>query len=177
MSQGLLPYTVETVPAAAGLTSRAGLPLVLETMRALRLDQAIAQHVHVRERQSGYTEAEKIEALVLLLAAGGDCLDDIAVLQADGGLGRLLGRRFPSADTLRHFLYAFHDDQRIAQAQAARPAGQVAYIPAETATLQGLARVTTALVYRVAAQGKSTTATLDHDATIQESHKREALPH
>jgi hypothetical protein len=177
MSQGLLPYTVETVPDGDGLTSRAGLPLVLETLQALRLDQAIAQYVHVRDRQSGYTETEKLEALVLLLAAGGDCLDDIAVLQADGGLQRLLGRRFPSADTLRHFLYAFHDDALIQQAQAARPVGQVAYIPAENATLQGLARVNTALVHRVAAQGKSTTATLDHDATIQESHKREALPH
>jgi hypothetical protein len=177
MSQGLLPYTVEAVPGEDGLTSRTGLPLVLETMRALRLDQAIAQHVHVRERQSGYSEAEKIEALVLLLAAGGDCLDDIAVLQADGGLRRLVGRKFPSADTLRHFLYACHDDALIAQAQAARPAGQVAYIPAENATLQGLARVNTALVHQVAAQGKGTTATLDHDATLQESHKREALPH
>jgi hypothetical protein len=177
MSQGLLPYTVEVVPDADGLTSRAGLPLVLETMRALGLDQAIAQHVHVRERQSGYSEAEKIEALVLLLAAGGDCLDDIAVLQADGGLGRLLGRRFPSADTLRHFLYAFHDDALIQQAQAARPAGQVAYIPAENPALQGLGRANVDLVHRLAAQGRSTTATLDHDATLQESHKREALPH
>jgi hypothetical protein len=177
MSQGLLPYTVETVPDLEGLTSRAGLPLVLETMRALGLDQAITQHVHLRARQSGYTEAEKIEALVLLLAAGGDCLDDIAVLQADGGLGRLLARPLPSADTLRHFLYACHDDRLIATAQAQRPIGQGAYIPAENAVLQGLARVNMALVHRVAAQGKSTTATLDHDATIQESHKREALPH
>jgi len=177
MSQGLLPYTVEAVSEAAAVTGRAGLPLVLETMRALGLDQAIAQHVRVRARQSGYTEAEKIEALVLLLAAGGDCLDDIAVLQADGGLGRLLERQLPSADTLRHFLYACHDEERILAAQAQRPAGQVAYIPAETAALQGLACVNTALVHRVAAQGKSTTATLDHDATIQESHKREALPH
>jgi DDE family transposase len=177
MSQGLLPYTVEAVERADTVTGRAGLPLVLETMRALRLDQAIAQHVHVRERQSGYTEAEKIEALVLLLAAGGDCLDDIALLQADGGLGRLLDRQLPSADTLRHFLYACHDDALIAQAKGARPAGQVAYIPAENAALQGLARVNTALVHQVAAQGKSTVATLDHDATLQESHKREALPH
>ena len=53
----------------------------------------------------------------------------------------------------------------------------MAYIPAENAALQGLARVNTALVHRVAAQGRSTTATLDHDATLQESHKREALPH
>jgi hypothetical protein len=177
MSQGLLPYTVEVVPDGAGVTGRAGLPLVLEALRALGLDEAIAQHVRVRERQSGYTETEKVEALILLLAAGGDCLDDIAVLQADGGLGRLLGRRLPSADTLRHFLYACHDDALIQQAQAQRPAGQVAYIPAENAALQGLARVNTALVHRVAAEGKSTTATLDHDATIQESHKREALPH
>ncbi len=177
MSQGLLPYVVEVVADSGGVTGRAGLPLVLETMRALGLDRAIAEHVHVRERQSGYTEAEKIEALILLLAAGGDCLDDIAILQADGGLGRLIGRRFPSADTLRHFLYACHDERLIAEAQAQRPAGQVAYIPAENAALQGVARVNTALVHRVAAQGKSTTATLDHDATLQESHKREALPH
>src|SRR5512139_806512 len=121
MSQGLLPYTVEVVPDADGLTSRAGLPLVLETMRALGLPRVIREQVRVRERQSGYTEVAKIEALVLLLAAGGDCLDHIAVLQGDGGLGRLLGRRFPSADTLRHFLYACHDEQLIAQAQAHRP--------------------------------------------------------
>ena len=177
MSQGLLPYVVEVAEGADGVTGRAGLPLVLETLRALGLDQAIAQHVRVRERQSGYTEAEKIEALVLLLAAGGDCLDDIAVLQADGGLRRLLGRRFPSADRLRHFLYAFHDDRLIAAAQAQRPPDTVAYIPAETAALQGLGRVNTALVHRVAAQGRSTKATLDHDATIQESHKRAAFPH
>jgi hypothetical protein len=177
MSQGLLPYRVEVIADAAAVTGRAGLPLVLETLRALGLEAAIAQHVCVRERQSGYTETEKIEALVLLLAAGGDCLDDIAVLQADGGLRRLLGRRLPSADRLRHFLYAFHDEQLIADAQAQRPAGQVAYIPAENAALRGLAHINTALVHQVAAQGKNTTATLDHDATIQESHKREALPH
>ncbi len=153
MSQALLLYAVEVVEGADTVTGRAGLPLVLETMRALGLDQAIAQHVRVRERQSGYTEVEKVEALVLLLAAGGDCLDDIAVLQADAGLRRLLGRRLPSADRLRHFLYACHDDALIAQAQAQRPPDRVAYIPAENATLQGLGRVNTALLHRVAAQG------------------------
>ncbi len=177
MSQGLLPYTVEVVAGAAAVTGRAGLPLVLETMRALGLEHVIAAQVQVRERQGGYTEVEKLEALVLLLAAGGTCLDDIAVLQADGGLRRLVGRQFPSADTLRHFLYAFHDEALIAHAQAQRPPDRVAYIPAENAALQGLARVNTALLHRVAAQGRSTTATLDHDATIQESHKREARPH
>ncbi len=177
MTQGLLPYTVEVVSASDTLTARAGLPLVVETMRALGLDQVIAQHVQVRERASGYPEAEKVEALVLLLAAGGTCVDDIAVLQADAGLSRLLGRRLPSADTLRGFLQACHDDALLAQAQAARRPDQVAYIPAETAALQGLAAVNEALVHRVAAQGRGTVATLDHDATLLESQKRAALPH
>ena len=160
------------------LTGRAGLPLVVETLRALGLGPVIEGEVQVRQRASGYTEAEKIEALVVLLAAaGGDCLDDIAVLQADAGLCRLLGGPLPAADTLRQFLYAFHDEALIAAAQARRVPTEVAYIPAETAALQGLGRVNVALVHGVAAQGKGRRATLDHDATIQESHKREAQWH
>jgi hypothetical protein len=83
MTHGLLPYVVEVAAGADAVTGRAGLPLVLEMMRVLGLDQVIAAHVRVRERASGATEVETGEALVLLLAAGGDCLDDIAVLQAD----------------------------------------------------------------------------------------------
>ena len=37
----------------------------------------------MRERQSGYTQVANVETLVPLLAAGGDCLDDTAVAQAD----------------------------------------------------------------------------------------------
>jgi hypothetical protein len=133
--------------------------------------------VRVRERASGYPEAAKLEALVLLLAAGGTCVDDIAVLQADRGLTRLLGGPLPSADALRTFLYACHDDALLAQAQAARRPEQVAYIPAENAALQGLAAVNRALVQALAAQGRNPVATLDHDATLLESHKRLARPH
>jgi len=177
VTQGLLPYTVEVVAGADTLTARAGLPLVLETLRALGVEEVIREAVRVRQRASGYSEGEKLEALVLLLAAGGTCLDDIEVLRADRGLGRLLERALPGADTLRQFLYAFHDERLIDAAQAARPAGTVAYIPEENAALQGLARVNTALVHRVAAQGRGTRATLDYDATLQESHKREAQAH
>ena len=139
MSHGVLPYTVEVVARADTLTARAGLPLVLETMRALGLERVIGDAIRVRQLVSGYAEAEKVAALVRLLAAGGECLDDIAVLNADAGLARLLGRRLPGADTLRQFLYACHDARLIEAAQAARPAGTVAYIPADNAALQGLA--------------------------------------
>ena len=42
MPQGILPYEIElTVDGDAGVTARAGLPLVIETMRALGVDRAI----------------------------------------------------------------------------------------------------------------------------------------
>jgi hypothetical protein len=178
MSQGVLPYAVEVVGGADKVTARAGLPLVLETMQALRLEEVLKHELRVRQRASGYTEAEKVEAVVLLLASGGECLDDIAMLKADGGLKRLLGRELPSADTLRNFLYRFHDEGLVEAAkQGAAAAGREAYIVEESAALRGLARVNRVLVHRVSAQGKSRRATLDHDATLQESHKREALAH
>jgi len=115
--------------------------------------------------------------LMLLLASGGDCLDDIGVLRADRGLARLLERELPSADVLRRFLYGFHDERLIEQAQAQRPAGSVAYIPAESAPLQALWRVNVSLVHALHAQGKGKRATLDHDATVIESHKAQAQAH
>ncbi len=174
--QGVLAYVVETIKQSDGITAWAGLPLVLEAMRALGLDRVIREHVRVRERERGYSEARKVEALVMLMASGGDCFDDIEILRADRGLCRLVGA-LPAADALRTFLYAFHDDELIQQAQARRAQDQVAYIPEENAALQGLGRVNVELVCRVASRGKCTRATLDHDATIQESHKREALFH
>lgn len=177
MSQGIFPYTVQTTDRADAVTARAGLPLVIEMMRAFGLDKAIAEHVDVRVRESGYSEVELIEALVTLMASGGECFDDIDVLKADLGLCRLLGRTLPGADALRRFLYTFHDDVLIRTAQQNVAPGAIAYIPAENAALDGLAKVIVKLVHRVAAQGKCTKATIDHDATIQESHKKEALPH
>jgi hypothetical protein len=174
---GILAFEIELVDDADGTTGRAGLPLVIETMRGLGLDRASESHVRLRKRQSGYSEVEKIEAVVLLMAAGGDCVDDIALLGADEGLCRLLGRELPSADTLLNFLYAFHDEHLLQKAEQRRGTDQIAFIPPENGLLEGLAAVNTALVHAVVAQGTGIRATLDHDATIQESHKREAKAH
>jgi hypothetical protein len=177
MRQELLPYGVEVVEAADTVTARGGLPLVVETMRALGLAEIIKDCVRVRQRASGRDEVQMIEGLVLLMASGGECLDDSNVLRADKGLCRLLDRTLPSADAQRRFLYAFHEEGLIAQAQTQRAPDVVAYIPEENAALRGLARVNVAFTHAVAAQGKSHKATLDHDATILESHKQEALAH
>jgi hypothetical protein len=49
-------------------------------------------------------------------------------------------------------------------------------IPAVTAALQGLWRVNQALLGFMQKHSPSSTATLDMDATLIETHKRDALP-
>jgi hypothetical protein len=174
--QGLLPYTIEVVDDDATLTGHAGLPLVLETMRALGVSEVLDGALGIRQRNNGATDAQKAEALVLLMAAGGESVDDIEVLRADKGLLRLCGP-LPSADVLLTFLHAFHDERLIDQAQQERKGGQVAYVPKESAPLAGLSRAFGTLVHGLAERTKVTRATLDHDATIQESRKKQALAH
>jgi hypothetical protein len=173
---GVLPFAIEVVDDDATLTAHAGLPLVLETMRALGLSDELNTTLAIRRRMSGATDAQKVEALVLRMAAGGECVSDVEVLRADKGRMRLVGG-LPSEDVLLRFLYEFHDERLIEQAQQQRPAGQVAYIPEQSAPLVRLARCNVAFVHAVAKQTGVTRATLDHDATIQESHKKQSLPH
>lgn len=156
------------------VTAYGGLPIVLETMRALGVSDSVRKHVSVAKRERTHDEASVVEALVLLMAAGGDCLDDAKVLAEDAALCRLLERDLPSPETLRRFLYACHDDTLIA---ARKDSAQVAFIPEESAPLKGLAIVNRDLVQAVAARKPVTTATIDMDATIIDSEKKEALAH
>jgi hypothetical protein len=175
---GLLPYKIEVVEEGeTTVTAHAGLPLVLETMRTLGVSAKLDADLGIRQRKAGATDGEKAEALVLLMAAGGDSISDIEVLRADKGLERLLGRELPSEEVLRSFLYAFHDDRLIEEAQRRRGPDRIAYVPAESPPLRALGCVNVALAHTVAQHMKVKCATLDHDATIQESHKKQALEH
>ena len=165
--QGILPWVFE-LGERQDVTARAGLPLVVETMRALGLDE-LARELTIGQRQRGYTHDEKLEALVVLIAAGGDRLEDIRILSEDKGLERLLGRPFPSPDALLDFLTGFHD----AACWDEKPPEKKAYVPQESDALQGLCELNRILVHR-GADRQNKTATIDHDGTIIESHKREA---
>src|SRR5437867_2074404 len=134
---GRLPFQVQIVDSPATVTAHAGLSLVIEGFRALGLAAAVREYVHFKQRLRGYAEATCVETLVALLAAGGECVDDVRVLDADAGLLRLWGKRsLPAAETLRGFLNRFHD----ASCEAAR-VPHTAYIPADSAGLRGLAAV------------------------------------
>lgn len=175
--QVLLPFEVKTTPADDKVTGRVGLTLVVETLLAFGMAKVIKRELKVRQRDNGFSEKEMIEDFAMLLADGGECVADMAVLGADAGLCRLLGREFPSADAAFDFLYAFHDEKLIEDAKARRKPDQIAYIPAENAALRGLGRVGVEFVRRVVEPLAPKEATLDHDATIQECHKQAALPH
>ncbi|MEK7862405.1 MAG: hypothetical protein AAB295_03985, partial [Chloroflexota bacterium] len=82
------------------VTARAGLPLVLETMRALGLDEVARALLPERGRERGFAPEQKLEALVTLIAAGGDRVEDVRTLSEDKGLEALLGGPLPSPDTL-----------------------------------------------------------------------------
>jgi hypothetical protein len=154
------------------VTAHAGLPLVIEAFRALGLRAAIATHLHFKQRLRGYAEATCVETLVALLAAGGECVDDVRVLHADAGLKRLWGKpALPSAETLRSFLNRFHDERAV----AAR-VEHTAYIPADSAGLQALAAVQVQLLRSLQERAPQRHATLDVDATVIASDKRTALP-
>jgi len=151
------------------VTARAGLPLVVETMRALGVDELAQAELPEPQRRRGFTPGQKLEALITLLAAGGDRVEDIRILSEDQGLERLLGGPFPSPDALLDFLGQFHDPACWAE----RPAEKKAYVPPESAGLRGLDAVLRAVVARGADPG-TTRATIDHDGTIIEAHKRDA---
>jgi hypothetical protein len=167
--QGILPFVIE-LGEREDVTARAGLPLVAETMRALGVDALAQAALPAPKRRRGFTPAQKLEALVTLIAAGGDRVEDIRILGEDEGLERLLGGPLPSPDALLDFLGQFHDPA----CWADRPPEKKAYVPPESAGLRALDAINRELVARGAAR-TTTRATIDHDGTIIAAHKRDAL--
>jgi hypothetical protein len=133
-------------------------------------------------------------SLVLLNLAGGGCVEDIRILESDAGLCRVFSeaevyglgrgarkemekrfrkgrdRTFPSPTRLYEYLDEFHNEAE----EAKRVVGK-AFIPARNRHLEGLAELNTALLASVQRHAAHKEATLDIDATLAETTKREAL--
>lgn len=172
MGQGILPFVFEAASQPMDLTARAGLTLVTEAMLALGLEQLVSTRLEVRRRRRGFSAFDKLHALILVQAAGGECVEDARVLARDAGFLRLIDRPWPSPDALHEFLLVFHDEGQMRN----RPA-EGAWIPDANGALQGLGEVNREVVHRIVAPTSARRATLDLDATVIESHKREARPH
>ena len=192
LPQGVLGFQYESDSSNHGLTSLAGLPLYLELIQASGLGAAIRQHVCAAGSQ-GWLDIQMVLAVLFLNLAGGDCVEDVERLENDSGFAAILSaierdllslaerrslkkrwrhareRVVPSPSALSGWLERFHDP-----AEAKAVAGS-AVIPAVTDELRGVWRANRALLGFMQTHQPAISATLDMDATLIETHKRDAL--
>jgi len=171
------PFAIDGKPMEGLLTAQAGLAAFSRAFRSLGAPKLCEERVCIKERSRGFTVGQQVESLVLLHAAGGDCMGDMESLRQDSGVTKMLGYVAPSERCVADFLETFHDPEKIAQARAeAERQEHLSFIPEETGALSGLGEVSQGIVRAISAHWKQpqTRATVDQDATIIESHKREA---
>ena len=194
MAQGALPFKYEEEKTATGMTALGGLLSYLDLAYVAGLSRLADRHLAVRRAGQGWTDGEMVTALVLLNLAGGDCVEDLKVLEADEGFCRVLRkarlhglrqgarrklarrwrkdkkRTVPSASSVFRYLSAFEDHQ-----QKALREPSTAYIPKSNKHLRGFSKVNSSLLSFAQSNNPHATATLDMDATLLETTKKEAL--
>lgn len=194
MPQGALPFKYENQTGQAGMTALGGLPAYLDLAHVLGLAESVDRHLKVRDGGRGFTDSQMVMSLILLNLAGGDCVEDIRVLERDEGFCRVLRRirttglkrkerralerrwrkerkrTFPSPSSIFRYLEAFHD----AEQEKLRRPGE-AFIPSANEHLRGFGRVNAEFLAFVQRHAPRRTATLDMDATLVETNKTDAL--
>lgn len=193
MAHGQLPFEYESEENSTGLTSFAGLPLFLELMFVMGFAASIRKHLNARPSQ-GWTDTQQIVAMICLHLAGGDCLDDLEMLESDEGFCKILEeveghglrqrerraidarwrvektRSIPSPDAAGRYLEAFHAPEESTLVQAG-----TAFVPQPNEHLRGLSELLAETCAFAQLKNPQTRATLDQDATLIETHKAGAL--
>jgi hypothetical protein len=174
--EGEFLFDIDETPLEETLTGFGGLPLFLRAARSLGMPASVQRNLPLKQRRRGLEEAAYVESFLALNALGGECLDDFEVLREDAGLAAMLGYEPPSPAAARKFLYQFHDQKKIVAAQQQQLELQCAsIIPGESEALTGLAAVNRDVVGALGRRcADQKIATVDLDATIIESHKRQA---
>ncbi|ACN15699.1 hypothetical protein HRM2_26050 [Desulforapulum autotrophicum HRM2] len=85
MTQGVLLFKYEEEKTQTGMTALAGLPVYLDLAKVIGLSKSIQKHLKVRKNSQGWTDSQIVLSLVLLNLAGGYCVDDLKILEADEG--------------------------------------------------------------------------------------------
>lgn len=172
------PFAIDPEPLRGACSARAGLASVSRAYRSLGLPGSCEANLRgIKSRQRGLAEGQSVESLVLLHAAGGECMDDMDRLREDDGLARILGYQPPASRAIKDFLERFHDGERIVQAKdRAVEQKRLAFVPEPTPALEALGRVLATSARQAAgAMEPQTFATVDMDGTIIASEKQAAL--
>jgi len=196
MKQGVLPFEYEEEKKDTGIIGLAGLPLYLDLARVVRLNESIQKHFKIKEGKQGWTDSQILISLILLNLAGGDCVDDLKILESDEGfceilrkvendgltrkIKRALERRWrkekkrfvPSSSAVFRYLKKFHDPE---QEELRKKSEIKAFIPASNKHLRKFEKVMKDLLTILNNIKFEKTATLDMDATLVETNKINAL--
>ena len=196
MTQGVLPFKYEEEKNNSGMTALAGLPVYLDLAEVMGLSKSIQKHLKIREKSQGWTDSQMVLSLVLLNLAGGDCVDDLKILEADEGFCKILRqsemhglrrkvhraleqrwrkgkkRSVPSPSAAFRYLSKFHDP---GQEKIREQTKVKAFIPGFNEHLKSLVEINKDMCAGLNAVNPIRTATLDMDATLVESDKRNAL--
>ncbi|MBM3157997.1 MAG: IS1380 family transposase [Chloroflexi bacterium] len=195
MAQGVLPFRYENESTASGMTALAGLPAYLELAVVSGLTDSIRRHLRVCSgQQQGWTDCQIAMSLVLLNVAGGDCVDDLRILEKDDGFTRVLRRvemlglrrkerreqerrwrkerkrAVPSPSAVFRYLAAFDNP-----AEEVKRVDRRAFIPAPNEHLQALGLVNGDFLRFAQQKSPQREATLDQDTSLVQTYKQEAL--
>lgn len=196
MTQGILPFKYEIEKNDSGMTAMAGLPLYLDLAKVVGLSKSIEKHLTIRDNKQGWTDTQMVLSIVMLNIAGGSKVSDLKTLEADAGfceilrktelhglkrkVRRALERRWrkekkrtiPSPSSAFRYLANFHDSN---QEEARNTSKVKAFIPTANKHLNGLMQVNGDMLSSLQAQNPQRIATLDMDATLIETNKKESL--
>src|SRR5437773_9869972 len=105
------PFVLDARPLRAATIPHAGLLAIARVYRSLGLPNLVAANLPLRKRQRGFTEAQVIESMILLQSVGGECPEDMHLINKDDCLERGLGYAPPKTTAVREFLERFHDKE------------------------------------------------------------------
>ena len=170
-----LPFDYDEQEVEENVTSWSGVPVLLQAFRSLGVPQSVKRSLRIKQLDRGLDEASYVESFVILNAVGGECLDDFEALKQDTALQELIGHGIPSPEAARKFLYQFHSE---AAADSQQPQlAEASGVPEENARLRGLGQVNVEVLKELGRRcPDQKIATIDLDATVIESWKREAQP-
>lgn len=194
MTQGVFPFQYEVEKKPGGMTGLAGLPTYLEFGYVMGLNKAIENRLKIRTGDQGWSDSETVMALILLNLADGQGISDLDILEGDEGFCRVLRksvgfgkprkerralskrlrkeqkRSVVSPSSASRYLYHFHDLEQ----EKLRKEG-TSFIPVPNEHLRAVMQVNGDFLGQVQRRSPQEVATLDLDATLVETNKREAL--
>ncbi len=156
-------FKLEISKNQSGMTSFAGLPLLREALMEFGLIQEMKK---IYLKRAGFADEIILEAIILLLAAGGTSFSDWDYLAKEVGFQKIFGE-CPSVDVLENYFRRLV----LTPCQYDCDNGQGGY----TTILESLQRTMIKIAYKLA--GSPRKLSLDLDASVIETNKSEALFH